>query len=841
LYVVQGKKAKGVIIVLALLVACAVGADYAAVIPTGPAGTSYAATEPSFLESKPAGFLELRPAILDRADSEVMVVVAGGLETALEPELSQFTQDLENEGYSVSVQVMTGGSPADLRSMLQSHSGLGGAILVGALPAAWYEMDEWSGQYEEFPLDLYYADLDGSWADADGDGLFDSHTGDIQAEIWIGRIDAHAMEFGNELDMLRDYFEKNHLYRTGALAVPGRALVFNDDDWAMSGECGLGSIYSDLTLVEDAAQTSASYYRDRLAYGYEFVHLMSHSSPWGHTFKGPSGYLGTVMAPEISEIDPQTVFVQLFACSNCRWTEPNCLGNWYLFGEDYCLLAIGSTKTGSMLSFEEFYGPIGSGTIPGVSFRDWFNGVGIYDPAWHYGCVLLGDPTIVPLSSVAFGASIPGATSPSRAYVEVSTSPYSDCFPAAAAAGDDVWIAWMTGGTARLDIAARRFDGESWSQVYVVDQDEYWDVQPSLALDGSGNPWLAWASFEESNYGYIVRLATGPAFGTLSTAVQGTGYDVDPKLAWASGRMWLAWQTWRRGGGDIMVKSLDGAFPETYISADGADDFSPTASVDPAGSLHVAWVEDTPSGDRILECTGGSGGFGPPSEASSGDFCRAPALGTAQNQLFLAWQEDDDGAAIKVRRWNGSAWEVEQTLYSSATITACMPAIGESPTGAPVVAWQQGRGAGAQIWACTLTGSGWTEPAQLVNPTGPAWAPALCDGGIAWAGTNGTADWDIYVSLDGGLGAEDGPGSSTGAIRLSSNPVCGSASLDIPSSVSEIGFAIYDIAGRTVDSGRMQVAGGTAEIPCASLPTGAYVLVVDAGAGARTLRMTVLR
>jgi hypothetical protein len=818
-----------------------IGVESAAVIPTGPAVTGYEATGRSFLESRAAGFMELRPARSDRADSEIMVVVASGLEAALAPELSQFTQDLEGEGYNVSVQVMTGGTPADLRSLLQSHSGLGGAILVGALPAAWYEMDEWSGQHEEFPLDLYYADLNGTWTDSDGDGMFDSHTGNTQAEIWIGRIDAHAVEFGNEITMLRDYFEKNHLYRTGALAVPGRALVFNDDDWQGSGNCGLNAIYGTLTLVEDPAQTSASYYRDRLAYGYEFVHLMSHSSPWGHAFKGPSGYLGTVMAPEIAEINPQTVFVQLFACSNCRWTEPNCLGNWYLFGEDYCLLAIGSTKTGSMLSFEQFYGPIGSGTIPGVSFRNWFNSVGIYDPAWHYGCVLLGDPTIMPLSSVSLGASIPDQSSPSRDYVKVSTSAYSDCYPVAAASGPDTWIAWMTGGTARLDIAARRFDGDSWSSVFVVDQDEYWDVEPTLALDGSGNPWLAWSSFDEGSYGYDIRLATGPTFGTLSTPVNGAGYDVDPKLSWASGRMWLAWQTWRRGNGDIMVKALDGSFPETFISADGSDDFAPTASADPSGSLHVAWVEDSPSGDRILWSKGGPGGFSAPVEVSSGDFCRAPALGLAQSQLFLAWQEDDDGAAIKVRRWNGSSWDAEQTLFASPSLIACIPAVGQSPAGAAFVAWQQGKGAGAQIWASTLGGPGWTPPTQLVNPTGPAWVPALADGVIAWAGTNGTANWDVYVSLDGGLGTGDGPGPAIDGMRLLGNPVSGSALLAIPEGIAQIDVRVFDIAGRQVSRGIIQAVGGIAELPCASLPVGAYILTIRTDTGTQALRMTVLR
>ncbi len=817
----------------------------APVLPAGPAGSPRAFTEACPLESLPAGFSELRPARGDRSDSQVLVIVASGVETPLAPELSRFASDLEAEGYSVSTQVMTGGTAASLRALLQSTPGIGGAILVGDLPAAWYEMDEWSGPHEEFPMDLYLGDLDGTWGDSDGDGLLDSHGGDAGPEIWIGRIDAHAVEFGGEIEMLRDYFDKNHFYRTGALAVPGRALVFNDDDWQGSGSCGLDEIYGTVTLLEDPAQTTAAYYRDRLAYGYEFVHLMSHSSPWGHAFKVPSGYSGTVMAPEIAEINPQTVFVQLFACSNCRWTEPDCLGNWYLFGEDYCLLAIGSTKTGSMLEFEQFYGPIGAGSSPGVAFRDWFDAVGISDPAWHYGCVLLGDPTIMPLSSVAISAGLQAHGTQPRDYPEISTSGYSDCYPVAAGSGSDLWVAWMTGGTARLDIAARHFDGDSWGQVYIVEQDEYWDVTPSLAFDASGAPVLAWSSFDENTYGYGVRVATGPGFGSVVQATSGSGYDVDPKLVQAQGSMWLAWQTWRRADGDIMVKTLDGSFPQTFLSADGPDDFSPTAAADPAGQVHVAWVEGTTAGDRILWTAGGSGGFSPPVEISSGEFCRAPVLGMAGGQLFAAWQQDDDGWSIRARRWSGSAWEPEQVLFSSPSIAACVPSIGQSTVGLPVVAWQQGKGAGAEIWGSTLDGSSWTPGAQLVDQSGPTWLPSLANGVIVWAGTAGSADWDIYADLDGGLGTgEGGAGPGPLVIRLQDNPVTGDAVLLVSGADrggDELGITVFDLAGRAVVSlGRKPDPSGLVPVPTGGLPSGIYVVRVSAGDLAATARITVL-
>lgn len=817
--------------------------------PAGAPVADFSMTARCPLEEHPASFSGLSASHLDRSDSDVLVVVSSSVAAPLSGRLVRFQQDLEAEGFDVVVEQMSGGDAEDLRAQIQSHPGLGGAILVGWLPAAWYEMDEWGGPHEEFPLDLFFMDTDGVWSDADGDGMYDSHSGDVGAEIWVGRIDAHAVEFGGEIEMLAGFLDKNHFYRTGAMSVPARAMAFNDDDWAFYDDCGLSSIYSTVDVYNDENQTTAAWYRDRLAHGYEFVHLMSHSSPWGHTFKTTSGYSGTVMAPEIAQINPQTVFVQLFACSNCRWTEPDCLGNWYLFGEDCCQLAIGSTKTGSMLDFEVFYGPIGDGAIPGAAFETWMNQVGIYDEAWHYGCVLLGDPTIRPMGGAA-AASIPpsGGTGHEggRAWVQVSNSTHSDCYPSVAGDAGDLWVAWMTGGTARLDIATRHFDGASWGSVTVVDSDEYWDVQPALALDASGQPWLAWASFEEASYGYDIMIAHGAGFGTVSTLVDGSGYDVDPSLSLAGGKLWLTWQTWRRGEGDIMVRTVDGTFPETILSGpEGSEDFSPVSASDGSGCVHAAWVRSDQEGDRIMWSRGNSSGFSAPvAVTSAGCFARSPSLSFEGGMMRLVWQEGDAagaGTSIRCMTWDGASWSAPVTIYSTGLETICLPVTGTSPTGGLFTAWQQGRGSAARLWASTWSGSGWSTPALLLDTDGPAWTPALCGGVIAWAGDESGSDWNIWVSLEGGVGIGSPSEPVIEGVALLRNPVRGTAFLSVPAGLADIDVTVVDLAGRVVASASVPVEGGTAGFSCADLPTGAYLLRVSAGGASGTLRMAVIR
>ena len=193
----------------------------------------------------------------------------------------------------------------------------------------------------------------------------------------------------------------------------------------------------------------------------------------------------------------------------------------------------------------------------------------------------------------------------------------------------------------------------------------------------------------------------------------------------------------------------------------------------------------------------------------------------------------------------GGSWEAEQTVFTSSSLTAVTPSIGESPTGAPVLAWQQGKGASAQIWACTLTGSGWSAPAQLVNPAGPAWSPALSDGVIAWAGTAGTANWDIYVSLEGGLGVEGPSDAGTGRFVPVSNPARGDVrlrSVGAWSGPAVLGIGVYDLAGRLVSSQSAVVsADGDLTVPTDGVRSGLYIVRLRSGDFTQDLLVTVLR
>ena len=213
----------------------------------------------------------------------VAVVVNSTLRPLIQPSLDQYVTNLTTEGYSVTIHSVAGGTPSDIRALLQGITGLVGAVLIGDLPVPWFQMwDDFGGRYAEFPIDLYYMDLDGIWTDADNDGRYDGHadgTGDKFPEIWVGRLTAGPLT-GDEATLLQSYFARNHSYRIGAIKLNNRALVYVDDDWiawADSWNANVGLAYPVRTLVKDGATTVASDYKDRLTHNYEWISVFVHS------------------------------------------------------------------------------------------------------------------------------------------------------------------------------------------------------------------------------------------------------------------------------------------------------------------------------------------------------------------------------------------------------------------------------------------------------------------------------------------------------------------------------------------------------------------------------------
>jgi len=84
-------------------------------------------------------------------------------------------------------------TPEQVRNALKklwTDEGITGAILWGYLPVPMWSMVHSDNSTEDFPIPIFYEDLDGSFEDLEGDGLYDRHYwGDNDgAEIWVSHV-----------------------------------------------------------------------------------------------------------------------------------------------------------------------------------------------------------------------------------------------------------------------------------------------------------------------------------------------------------------------------------------------------------------------------------------------------------------------------------------------------------------------------------------------------------------------------------------------------------------------------------------------------------------------------
>ncbi|MEE9555034.1 MAG: hypothetical protein V3W18_12115 [candidate division Zixibacteria bacterium] len=347
-------------------------------------------------------------------DYYIDIIVNEDLYPLIEEALDTFMLDLQGEGYTINLYTANETlSPEGLREVFINDwlgQGLDGTILVGDLAVPWYEMDEpegWGGAHVQFPCDLYFMDLNGFWDDSDEDGMFDAHSGRLEADIWVGRLYASSMsDYGaNEVQLLRNYFQKNHNFRTGELLMDDKALAFVDNDWNMYGwGYDVAMAYPATDSVIDIFETSRGTYIDRLQEvsenRYEHVLICSHSSAFAHYLYYNHNNYQLFHNYEVESFMMQALTYNLFACSNARFVETDNMGGWYVFQSEYGLLSLGATKTGSMLCFDDYYAPLGEGATHGDAFLEWARinmetCAGADSRAWFYGMCLQGDPTIM--------------------------------------------------------------------------------------------------------------------------------------------------------------------------------------------------------------------------------------------------------------------------------------------------------------------------------------------------------------------------------------------------------------------------------------------------------------
>ncbi len=351
-------------------------------------------------------------------EGTVVVAVNHGLLNALEEGFNRFVDDIADTGFEVVLIDVEGGTPAEFKELLIEEGGddIAGAILAGELPLAWFELLEYfddedepdNPRFAEFPIDLFFMDTDGTWQDTSGNGIYDVHADSWEPDIWIGRLPAYNLSRLDEVTVVSEYLEKVHRYRMGDLSLPHKALNFVDDDWvdyaADWGDDVALTYGFVLTEAEPESTSAVNYSRELESDGYELVQVCVHSTASSHIFwvNGHNDYDYFRFPNLRDEVSPNVMFYNLYACSNMNLATNLPMGALYALGGPYGLGSIGSSKTGAMLYFDDYYRWLGEGESFGEAFRRWFTEHGNqpehenWARSWFYGMTYFGDPTLKP-------------------------------------------------------------------------------------------------------------------------------------------------------------------------------------------------------------------------------------------------------------------------------------------------------------------------------------------------------------------------------------------------------------------------------------------------------------
>lgn len=341
-----------------------------------------------------------------------LIIVNAAIYDSISYEVKRYAEDVHAiYGYGVYVEIVNNDTPEQLKSIiLQYQSNLCGVIFVGDLSHCLFEIDNDYGHtnksygYKKWPCELYFMDLNGNWADVDNNGIYDSHTGSVGAEIYVARLTAYGLNtIGSEASLLRAQFAKSHSYWWNTnYQSADTVLNYIDKDWNTSfpsyqvsqvfASGGVDDIRKGIDTVFSRAD-----YLNRLEMGkYGFTHLASHSSPSLHQFSTWENIYASSLVNNTSS----NFAYNLFCCSACLWTvNSTYLGGAYLFNNGKTLAVIGSTKIGSMLGTNKFYNQFPTKNL-GDAYKYWWNNyhnTSFHSRSaisWSYGMCILGDPTI---------------------------------------------------------------------------------------------------------------------------------------------------------------------------------------------------------------------------------------------------------------------------------------------------------------------------------------------------------------------------------------------------------------------------------------------------------------
>lgn len=345
---------------------------------------------------------------------KLILLVDNTYSTSLSSELSRLQQDLVADGWTVlRHDVSRSSTPPQIKSIIQSDynsdpQNVQALFLFGHIPVPYsgdYNADDHVDHTGAWVADTYYGNMTGTWTDSTvydthatraanknvpGDGKFDQTYIPGIVKLQIGRVDlANLPAFAplTDVDLHRAYLNKDHAFRTGALSVQKRALLF-DDFGEADGEAYAASGWRNFAPLLGPSATTEIGEDEFFNYAGSSDYLWSYACGGGdadYTVCYNFGQTGDFVSTPC-----QTIFMMFFGSYFGDWDATNDIFRASLGSGDI----LATTWAGRP---HWFFHHMGLGETIGYSAQLAQNNTGLYQPTNFMREVhisLLGDPTL---------------------------------------------------------------------------------------------------------------------------------------------------------------------------------------------------------------------------------------------------------------------------------------------------------------------------------------------------------------------------------------------------------------------------------------------------------------
>ncbi|MEK6984652.1 MAG: hypothetical protein AABX33_08820 [Nanoarchaeota archaeon] len=316
-------------------------------IPQNPAETEIAVkpeTEPECLSPE-----QINKDFCQENKCDVAIIVDSNIYADLIPEINQYKADLKKEfNYNVIVKdYLPSSDIKEIKSYVKSlyiNGDLKGVLLIGDVPTATFFhpsvlqdsvfLSAGAPQGDFYYLDIYDKCPYSSQRDAYDYSPYECNPPKFIAPFWISRIIPPKKLKSEWASLIKNYFYRNHNYRTGQYKYDQKLLFYppslNDEskeyqkdtlDFIFKQLNERGIYRNDQIKLVDYTIPSGEEYLRELSKPYEFVLINAHGSSIYHQYG--------IISEKI--INPGPMIYEIRSCSVGRFTDEDYLVGHYLF------------------------------------------------------------------------------------------------------------------------------------------------------------------------------------------------------------------------------------------------------------------------------------------------------------------------------------------------------------------------------------------------------------------------------------------------------------------------------------------------------------------------------